>query len=80
MRKWRHRYAKYVDSLSKREHKDGIFEFFHPEARFKKSTFIGTVVTESIWRIGQNDTKHVRLYKVFPCGWPLRMDMSTNLI
>ena len=65
---WRHRYAKYADSPSTWERKGSVLGFFNPETRFQKSAFTG-----SMWTIGQNDAKHVRLHtKAFPCGWPLK--------
>ena len=41
-------------SLSKREYKGGVFKFFHPETRFPKSAFTGSMRT-----ISQHDTKRV---------------------
>ena len=72
--RWRHRYAKYADWLSKQECKAGVFEFSHPETRFSKSAFTGTAFKGSICMIGQNDVKHVRSHtKAYPCGWPLNL-------
>ena len=56
--------SNYADSLSTREHEGGVFTFFHPETRFQKSVFTGSMRT-----IEQNDAKHVSLHtKVFPWG------------
>ena len=56
--RWRHQYAKYADSLSKRERKGRVFKVFHPETRFQKSAFIGTAFTGSTWTTGKNGAKH----------------------
>ena len=66
---------KYVDSLSTRERKCSVFEFFYPDTRFQKSAF-----TQSMWKIGQNVAKHVHLHtKAFPCGWLLRLDLFSSM-
>ena len=47
--------------------KGSVFEFFHPETRFQKSVFTGSMLA-----IGQNDAKRACLHiKAFPYGWPL---------
>ena len=44
-----------ADSPSTREQEGCVFGFFHPETRFQKSAFSG-----SMWTVGQNDMIHVR--------------------
>ena len=61
-----YRYTKYADCPNENT-RGGSLEFFHPETRFQNSAFTG-----SMWTIGQNNTKHLRLHtRVFPYGRPL---------
>ena len=57
--RWRHRFGKYVDSLSTREQEGCVLGFFHPETRFQKSVFLVTVFSGSVWMVGPNDAIHV---------------------
>ena len=57
----------HADSLATLEHKGSVFGFFHPEIRFQKSAFTG-----SMWTIVQM-VQNLCFYtqEAFPCGWPL---------
>ena len=75
MGRWHHRIAKYADLLITQEREGSVFGFFHPETRFQKSAFTG-----SVWPIGQT-MQSVRLHtKAFPCGRPLNVLLHNALI
>lgn len=60
--RWHHQYAKYANSLSRRECNGSIFEFSSPwdhvsKKCMLKSAFIVTAFTGSVWPISKNDEK-----------------------
>ena len=57
--RWRHRYGKYVDSLSTRKQEGCIFQIFPPWDRFQKSAFSVAAFSGLVWMVGQNDAIHV---------------------
>ena len=66
--RWRHRFGKYADSPSTWKWEGCVFGFLHPETRFQKSAFSG-----SVWTVGQNDAIPVRFCKrALSSGWGLK--------
>ena len=62
-----------LESMRIRCREGCFFGFFHPETRFQKGAFSG-----SMWTVGQNNAIHVRFGKrEFSCGRPLKLNCKT---